>query len=133
MLEIEEVSISGNGKMRIITVLPPSTIGAGITFSTENLMPYLFGSDGYISLQVILSGSGKLNIAMSGSVDLSIYDGIYDSMGNIATIATGLLSTNSGRCYCLSVPVLPGVKFVFSEVGATAPITVTAKVCCRLK
>lgn len=124
----------GDLKARVLTIpiLSAVTIAASGSTTTDDIMPYLVGGEGYNTLQLSISGLGTLAVSLSGSADGTKYGSVFDSYGSsLSAIATGLLAANDGRCIVLNLPLLAGAKLTFTETGGANSVTVTAKLCCK--
>ncbi len=136
MISAKESVFFDNCKVRTVTICDGETIAASGTLTTEDIMPYLAGGEGYNSLQLAISGDGELDISYVGSADGVTYGSVAEMTGNgpaagVSDIDTGLTSTDDGIVIQIGFPLLLGAKLLFTEAGGSDSITITAKICCK--
>ena len=131
-ISIDETVLFDNCKIRRITVIDAETIAASGSLTTDDIMPYIAGGEGYNTLQLSISGTGTLAVTLTGSADGTTYGSVFDSNGlSLSAIATGLLAVNDGRCITLNLPLLAGAKLTFTETGGSNAVVVSATLCCK--
>ena len=131
-ISINESVLFDNCKIREVSIIAGATIPASGSTTSENIMQYIAGGEGYNTLQLSISGTGTLAVTLTGSADGTKYGAVYDAYGtSLSSIATGLLAANDGRCIVLNLPLLAGAKLTFAETGGSNAVVVSAKLCCK--
>jgi hypothetical protein len=126
-IQITETTSFDYAKTRVVEVFKDVSLGAsGISSWSDDIMPYIISSEGFNTMQIIISGNGKVDVEATGAIFDSVYGAIFDSEGSDKSfVARGILAASSGRCVSLSLPILNKVKLRVKEVGNTSGVTIS--------